>query len=310
MGDVALDPAVAAMVDGMAAAGLPPFHTLDPIAARGLMATMQQGMPPYEGPRADVNDVFVQADDHAVGVRVYSPPDSLGRLVYAHGGGWVLGELPMFDRVCHRLSVTSGFEVLSVDYRLAPEHPYPAALDDVVSVVRWAAGRSPRGPLALAGDSAGGNLAAAAALRLRDEDGPRIALQALLYPVCDRELDTPSQILHADGPFVTGRDMEWYWRHYLGVTEVEAAPYACPLRASILTGLPPAHVVLAGHDPLHDEGMAYAGRLQAAGVPVTIDDRAAMPHGFAAMEGVIDDARSALEGVSLALRASAEAWRA
>jgi acetyl esterase len=245
---------------------------------------------------ASVGDVEVAG----VPVRLYAPsPDGgLPMVVYAHGGGWVVGSLHTHDGICRALANRTGCRIAAVDYRLAPEHRFPAAVDDTWAVTRWALDQAP--VVAVAGDSAGANLAAVVALRARDR-GLRLALQALVYPVLDHRFDTASYTANADGYGLTRSGMEWYWDHYLGDAD-GAHPEASPLRAPSLAGVAPALVVVCELDPLRDEGVAYAGLLRAAGVPTRLLEYEGMIHGFVRMPASIDRGRQALDEVGRALR--------
>lgn len=229
---------------------------------------------------AHVEDLTVPAPDgHAVPVRLYHPRPGTtpGLVVYFHGGGWLAGSIASVDPVCRALAAASGTAVLNVGYRLAPEHPYPAALDDALAVTVWASahartlGADPL-RLAVAGDSAGANLATVVAMLARDNGGPRIAHQLLICPALDTAMDTPSYKELADGYGCTLDVMRRCWRTYLACPEerFDEAPWqAVPLRAPHLGGLPPATVLTMEYDPLRDEGEAYAARLAEAGVPVS-----------------------------------------
>jgi acetyl esterase len=224
--------------------------------------------------------------------------------VYFHGGGWVIGSVNTCDPLCRALAVASGCALVSVGYRLAPEHWFPAAADDAYDAVSWAA--SPGGPdgpggpgrgrpLVVAGDSAGGNLATVAALRARDAGGPAIALQMLVYPVTDHDLDRPSYREYDGDEFILNRrEMVWFWDRYAPDPAARANPYASPLRAPSLADLPPAYIVTAEHDPLRDEGFAYADRLRAERVPVEHRHFGSEMHAFFTMVGVLDDADKAV----------------
>jgi acetyl esterase len=199
----------------------------------------------------------------------------------------VTGDLEYCDAFCRHLAVDGGCTVLSVDYRLAPEHPFPAALDDAWSALEWA-GRELTGPLIVAGDSAGGALAAACALRARDLGGPVLAGQLLVYPVLDADLTRPS---YATNRVLMGRDeMAWFWDHYLPDEGARVDPLAAPLRAGDVAGLPSTVLVVADLDPLRDEGVAYAARLRAAGVPVHLRHVPGLVHGFLRLTARVDAA--------------------
>jgi acetyl esterase len=209
------------------------------------------------------------------------------------------------------LATASGCDVLSVDYRLAPEHAFPAATDDAYDALVWAAseaGLAHGRPVVVAGDSAGGNLATVAALRAREAGGPPIALQVLVYPVTDCDTDRHSyQEYDGDEFIVNRRDMGWFWGHYAADPATRVNPYASPLRATSLAGLPPAYIVTAEHDPLRDEGFAYADRLRAARVPVEHHHFGSQIHGFFTYTGMLDDADKAVAEVGAAIRAAVTA---
>lgn len=290
-----LHPELQAMLDRRAALGLPGFAAGTPADARATFAAAQQMLPRDRGAKVRaITDETIAGPNGPVPVRRYSPDrhDVVGRIVYLHGGGWVFGTLDGFDPVCRELADASGAEVVSVDYRLAPEHPFPAPLDDGWAVLHALA--EPGVPLAVAGDSAGGNLAAALALRARRLGGPAIALQLLLYPVLDSDFERDSYRRWGSGDHLIARaDMVWFWDHHVPAAE-RANPEAAPLHANDLTGLPPAIIVLAGCDPLHDEGLAYAEALTAADVPVTLRDHADMAHGFFTLIDLIGPANVAV----------------
>jgi acetyl esterase len=233
------------------------------------------------------------------------PPRPL--IVYLHGGGWTIGDLDTQDSSCRFLAAHSGAAVLSVDYRLAPEHPFPAAVEDALAAFGWAAGAAAEldadpARIAVAGDSAGGNLAAAVSLLARDGDGPRPALQALIYPVTDAAGRQRSRDLFAAGFLLTKADMDWFERHYLPEPPMREDPRVSVLRAADLSGLPPAYVATAGFDPLRDEGEAYAERMRAAGVSVALRRHPGLIHGFANMAAVSRAARAAMLELAGALR--------
>ena len=277
-----LDPEAKAFVDGFSA--LPPWHTQTPQEARDSFAGLIAAMP-----KADImatEDHTIPGPAGPIPVRLYRPcAGTLPVVMYFHGGGWVIGDLESHDAPLRDLANVSGCLVVAVDYRLAPEHPFPAAVDDCYAALLYVAqhaasfgGDSSR--LAVAGDSAGGNLAAVTALLARDRQGPALRHQLLIYPVTDYNLNSPSMLECADGYFLTRELMQWFWTHYLGSWDTLDDPRLVPLRAEQLAGLPPATVYTAQYDPLRDEGEAYAARLGAAGVPTTTVRYNGMVHGF------------------------------
>ena len=265
-------------------------------------------------PVAKVEDRGVPGPKGEVPVRIYTPEGGDGPfpiLVYFHGGGWTIGDLETHDGVCRQLCNAVGCVVVSVDYRLAPEHPYPAAADDSYTATRWVAanaralgGDAKR--IAVGGDSAGGNLAAVVSLMARDRGGPPLVFQLLVYPAVDMPTaNHPSYRENAEGYFLTRDMMFWFWGHYCGAAGPDATdPYACPLNAKDLRGLPPAYVVTAEFDPLRDEGEAYAAKLREAGVPTTLKRYAGMIHGFFGMSALLTQARVATREAADALRAA------
>ncbi|MDB5400527.1 MAG: alpha/beta hydrolase [Rhodopila sp.] len=283
-------------------AGLPALHTLSVEEARAQF--MVRGFPGLRVPAvAKVTDRDMQGPGGSLGLRVYTP---LGQgpfplMVFFHGSGFVVCSLDTHDGMCRNLCAGTGCVVVSVDYRLAPEAKFPAAPDDCLAATRWvvanaaALGGDP-GLVLVAGDSAGGNLAAVTALRVRDEGGPALAGQLLIYPVTDfYEPGTPSMMENADGYGLTRDGMIWFWTHYLADPSHGADPYASPFRAVDLSGLPPALVVTAEYDPLRDEGEYYADRLRRAGVPTVAKRWDGMNHGFFFWPGVVDRAGAAMD---------------
>jgi acetyl esterase len=247
-----------------------------------------------------------------IAVRIYVPTTSsrpLPGLVYFHGGGWVRGSLQTHDVLCRAVANGAGCVVVSVDYRMAPEHVFPAAVDDSVAATRWVIDHAAElgidpDRVAVGGDSAGGNLAAAVALVLRDAGGPALAHQLLIYPVTDFNLDTASYLANADGFVLTREAMRFYWQAYLADPAQADDQRASPLRAKSLANLPPALVITAEFDPLRDEGRAYADRLRAAGTRVEYREYPGMVHGFVASAGVLDVGQQARRDAAAALRAA------
>ena len=299
------------ILDGKAASGAPPLWELTPDEARAGVEANNATIP--AGPDLEsVRDIVIPSQAGGMPARVYSPSESApGLVVYFHGGGWVVGSLDGWDSSVRTLAAASGCDVVSVDYRLAPEHVFPAAANDAYDALVWAAsagGLADGRPLVVAGDSAGGNLAAVAALRARDFGGPPIALQVLVYPVTDSDLDRRSyREYDGDEYIVNRRDMAWFWDRYAPDPAARVNPYASPLRASSLAGLPPAYLVTAEHDPLRDEGFAYADRLRVARVPVEHRHYGSQIHGFFSFTGVLDDADKAVSEAGSAIRAAVDA---
>ena len=287
-----------------------PIETVTPELMRSMYAAIS-GL----GSKPDMASVADRScPGHAcdVPVRVYVPVDEPGPrpvLVYFHGGGWVIGDIESHDSTVRKLAAASGVTVVSVDYRLAPEDPFPAAVDDCLAAVRWVvdnAGDLDVDPsrLAVGGDSAGGNLAAVAARRLRD-DGVPVAFQLLVYPVTDGTMGLPSYDENAEGYFLTRDTMAWFWNHYVG-GEHRTNPLASPLHApdEALVGLPPALVITAEFDPLRDEGEAYGARLAGAGVATMTTRYDGVIHGFFSMSDMIPEGEAAIDEAAAALRSA------
>jgi acetyl esterase/lipase len=266
---VNLDPQLAPVIEGLDAA-FPPVHTMTGAEARAIIRS--RFVPPFRpDPVAEVRDTTIPGIGGDISVRIYRPDgDQLPILVYAHGGGFVFCDLDTHDGLCRSLANLLPAVVVSVAYRLAPENPWPCGAEDVYTAVQWAAdnadtlgGDAVR--VVVAGDSAGGNLAAVTALMARDRGGPPIAGQLLMYPVIAADFDNESYRLFGKGFYNPAPAMRWYWDQYVPAKADRQHPYVSPLKGN-LTGLPPAVLVIAGHDPLRDEAVAYAEALKAAGV--------------------------------------------
>jgi len=302
------DPQVRAFLDDLAAQNPPPPSSLTPEQARAAMRLDTAALGDPE-PVARIEDLVLPGPGGEIPVRVYDSgeTDPAPALVFFHGGGWVLGDLETHHNLCCTLANAAGCTVVSVDYRLAPEHKYPAAAEDAHAAVQWviaeadSLGVDPR-RVAVGGDSAGGNLAAVAALMARDRHAPQPAFQLLLYPVTDYRFDTPSYRDNAEGYLLTRADMQWFWGQYLNGPEDGAGAYASPLQADDLSGLPPALVVTAEYDPLRDEGEAYAGRLSDAGSTARLWRYGGLIHGFARRTDLFDRARVALGDITETLK--------
>jgi acetyl esterase len=295
-----VDPQIQMLLD--LGAALPPFHTLSVADARAQFE--KRAFPGLRVPEvARVSNRDMQGPNGSLALRVYAP---LGEgpfplMVFFHGSGFVLCSLDTHDGLCRNLCAGSGCVVVSVDYRLAPEHKFPAAPDDCLAATRWAVanaaalGADP-GRVLVAGDSAGGNLATVTALRIRDEGGPKLCGQLLIYPVTDYyDAGTPSMAENAEGYGLGRAGMIWFWNHYLLDPSSAANPHASPLRAPDLTGLPPALVVTAQYDPLRDEAEHYADRLRQAGVTTRMKRWDGMNHGFITWPGVVDKSGAAID---------------
>jgi acetyl esterase/lipase len=306
-----LDNDMKTLLDQMAAAKLAPFHKMTPQAAREQMARRIAVGDPVSV--AQVEDRMIPGPNGDIPIRVYTPEGKgpFGVLIYFHGGGWVVGNIEMTDQPCRMITSASGCVTVSVDYRLAPEHKFPAGPEDCFAATKWVSDNAgavsvDANRIAVGGTSAGANLAAAVALMARDRGGPRIAHQLLVYPATRRDLDTPSHRQFAtDGYYILSRaDMEWFWGHYLATAADAENPYACPDRAKTLAGLPPALVITAEFDPLRDEGEAYAARLREEGVTATLKRYDGVTHGFFGMPGAVEKSRHAIAEASAALRAA------
>jgi len=299
----ATHPEVAALLDELIAANRPSSRTLPLPDGRRNFAG--QFAPVSAFPQVGaVEDRILDVGGREVPVRVYRPEGTAraGAAVFLHGGGWVFGDLESHDGICRSITRRSGITTVAVHYRRAPEHPFPAAVDDAVGVIRWLAARGPEigvpaRPLAVVGDSSGGNLAAAAALVLRDAGDSPLEFQALLYPVTDPAMDTASYRENADDPFLSADEMVWYWAQY-GGGQPPADPRAALSAAGDLRGLPPTYLLAAGFDPLRDEGLAFAAALNAAGVPVRCREYPDMPHGFLLFAGRLSRAAEGLSEVA------------
>lgn len=282
-------------------AGAPPAPHCTPAQRRERAANL----PTMLGPGPDVEevrDVCVPGPAGDLPARIYRPARPHATILYLHGGGWVVGTLDMFDAFARMLAAKSGCKVVSLEYRLAPEHPFPSAVQDAHATLGWVAAEELEGPLVVCGDSAGGNLATVCARLARDEGAPRIAMQVLAYPVVDHDLDTDSYREQADNPLMGRNDMAWYWDLYAPSAADRVRPDASPLRTENLSGMPPTYLIIPAHDPLRDEVLAYGQRLQQAGVPVIrrhYDDQA---HGFLTMVNFLPTADAAVAELGDLLR--------
>ena len=306
-----LDIQMKSLLDAMASAKNPAFHTLTPQEARRIAAARPQVGEPETV--AKVEDRQIPSAAGGIPIRVYTPAGvpPFGVLVYFHGGGWVLGNIAMTDQPCRLLANASGCMVVSVEYRLAPKHKFPAGPEDCYTATKWvsdnaAALNADPMRIGVGGTSAGATLAAAVTLMARDRGGPHLAYQLLVYPATTTELTTASHSQFAkDNYYILSRaDMEWFWGHYLAHDEDRKNPYACPSYAKSLSGLPPAFVITAEYDPLRDEGEAYAVRLSDEGVSTILKRYDGVTHGFFGMPGLLEKAKVAIGDAADALRAA------
>lgn len=301
-----VSPQSKAVLDGRHALGAPPLWEQTAPEARAGFAPVREMI--GAGPDiTTVRDFVIPGSGGDISARVYEPAaDSPGTVVYFHGGGWTIGSVTDWDACVRALASACGLTTVSVDYRLAPEHRFPAAADDCFDAYRWVAAELAGGrPVVVAGDSAGGNLATVTALRARDAGGLQPAFQVLIYPVTDCDLDRPSYHEYDGADLILNRrDMIWFWDQYAPDPAARANPYASPLRAGSLAGLPPAWILTDEHDPLRDEGFAYAARLRDAGVPVQHRHFGEQIHGFVTMVNVLADADAAMAEAGAAIRAA------
>ena len=303
-----LHPQAQAFLDLVAATPGTPLSELTPEIARS------GPLPPPGEAVGAVHDFDIPGGaGQPVRARAYTPRDEPTRagawplLLFLHGGGWVTGNLDTHDAACRALANASGCKVVALDYRLAPEHKFPAGLRDCEAALRWLAAHAhdldiDASRIAVSGDSAGGNLAAALTLLARDHAGPAIAFQVLVYPVTHHAFDTPSYRDYADAHLLTRDGMRWNWAYYLPDAASSQDPLASPLLAPDLRGLPPALVITAECDPLRDESEAYAQRLADAGVAVALKRYDGMLHAFFTMGHVFDDGRAAVAHAGTVLK--------
>jgi acetyl esterase len=305
-----LDPQVQDFLDRLTTAQLTPIQetTIAEARAQMDMSTHFLGELPTV---SRVEDRMVPGPGGDLRVRIITPKVAgkgpLPVLVYFHGGGWVLGNIESHEGICRALANAGEVIVVTVDYRRAPEHRFPAAAEDAFAATSWVAAHAPefggdQSRIAVGGDSAGGNLAAATCLMARDRGGPALAFQVLVYPITDHNLQNASYRQCGEGYFLTRSEMAWYWEHYCPKQDDRWHPHASPCRASDLAGLPPALLITAEYDVLRDEGEAYASKLQAAGVPVIVHRYSGMIHGFVRRFPFFDQGRAAITEIGRVLR--------
>ena len=300
-----LDPQARAVMDQVAALGLPPAHTVTPQEARANAKSRPRAIGPDVG---NVEDRNIPGPDSEIPIRIYTPKGEgpFPCLVWFHGGGWVVGDLDSADATARHLTLGAGCVVVSVDYRLAPETKFPGPVEDCYSATSWVFDNATSlrilsDKIAVGGDSAGGNLATAVCLMRKDRGGPDLVMQLLVYPVTDWSFQTHSYADNADGYQLTKDTMIWYWDQYASHDGDADNPYAAPLKAADLSGLPAALVITAEFDPLRDEGEAYANRLRDSGVSTSCTRYPGMIHGFFGMSAVLDKGKAAITEASEAL---------
>jgi acetyl esterase len=310
---VTLDPDAAAVFKAFQEAGRPAYETLTAPQAREFYLAGRVVSNPEPPELKSVAPLSIPAAYGSIPARIYTPKTLrlagglAPCLVFFHGGGWVIGDLDSHDVVCRKLADEGELIVISVDYRLAPEHKFPAAVDDAIASTKWIAEHAKRlgvdaSRLMVGGDSAGGNLAAVVSLAARDGNGPHIAGQVLIYPATDFSMKHPSHSELETSILLTHSVIRWFCDHYLGGADIDDWR-ASPARAKTLIGLPPAYVLTAGADPLRDEGDEYARRLKEAGVPVTYRHFAGQFHGFFTMGKLLQQANVAASEISVWLKA-------
>lgn len=302
-----LDPQAQAVLDTMAAANLPPYEQTSVEEARARYNASQTGG--TAEPVAKIEDRQIPGPEGPLRIRIYTP-QGMGPfpvLVYFHGGGWVFGNLESHDAICRALTNAANCITVAVDYHLAPEYKFPVPTEDCYAATEWVASNTAsfngdETRIAVGGDSAGGNLAAAVSQMARDRGGPTLVYQLLVYPITDYMPDVPSYRENGEGYYLTRADMAWFWNHYLGNEAEGKNPYASPLQATSLNGLPSAMIITAEYDPLRDEGELYANRLKEAGILTTLIRYPGMIHGFIRMRDAIDQAKKALDDIAKQLR--------
>jgi acetyl esterase len=311
---VVLDPDAAAVYKALQEAGRPPYETLTPAEARGYYLQARVVTNPEPPELQSIKPLSIPSPSGAIPARVYTPTKLRQAgglapcLVFFHGGGWVIGDLDTHDVACRKLAHEGELIVISVDYRLAPEHKFPAAVDDAITATKWIADNAKQlgidaSRLMVGGDSAGGNLAAVVSLSARDGDGPAIAGQVLIYPATDFAMTHPSHSEPETSILLTHTVIKWFRDHYLNSLADGQDWRASPALAKTFAGLPPAYLLTAGADPLRDEGNEYAARLQQAGVAVTTKTFPGQFHGFFTMGKLLQQANVAASEIGLWLKA-------
>ena len=308
-----LDPVLKSFLDQMAAAPGPKMWDMSPTDARQAFVALLQLAGPKDVPIGKTENVSVPGPQGGIPVRLYSPvaagSEALPVLIYYHGGGFVIGDLDTHDGLCRLFANEAGCRVIAVHYGLAPERKFPSAVDDAFAALTWVESSATRlgidaNRIAVAGDSAGGALAAVVAQMAKQNGSPKLVMQMLLFPVTQIGGDTSSLREFAVGYFLEKKTLDWFFGHYLTPDADTSDPRISPLRAKDVSNLPQAYFMLGGYDPLHDEGLQYAEKLRAAGVPVTVADYGDMVHCFIYLQTILPQAREAVDAAARALRAA------
>jgi len=310
-----LDPMVKAFLDRAAQIPRPKIWDVPPMIARQSFSGMMQLTGPKDVAVGKVENFTIPGPGGPIRARSYAPIAAVGplaTLIYFHGGGFVAGSLESHDGLCSLFTAEGGFKVIAVDYRLAPEHPWPAPVDDAWAAVQWIEQNATTlgvdaGRIAVGGDSAGGMLAAIVTQLAREKGGIKIAFQLLLFPNTQMDGETSSMHQFAVGYFLERKAIEYFNSLYLPPGTDRNSPKVSPLRSKTFSGLPPAYVMLGGYDPLHDEGLAYAEKLRAAGVKVTVADYADMVHGFIYLQTVLPQAHQAVTQAAIEVKKALDA---
>jgi acetyl esterase len=305
-----LDPQVQTLLDSLGISKLAPLETLTPTEARARMGVIREARRQAVLETIhEIREIRVPGPAGEIPARVYTPdyPAPLPALIYFHGGGWVIGDLESHDHVCRAIANSVPCTVVSVDYRLAPEHKFPAAIDDGVAATEWIAAHAKElgidaSRIAVGGDSAGGNIAVVVTQIAKARGGPKLVFQLLIYPATDMRMGFPSIQENADAPILTKAAMDWFANHYMNGDVDRTNPLASPILTEDLAELPPAFILTAECDPLRDEGEAYGQRLEDAGVAVDVQRYNGMPHGFFSFLRALDGGREAFQDATEKLR--------
>jgi acetyl esterase/lipase len=306
-----LDPAAKNLLDLLVAAGRPKVWQVSPPEAREGLRALAEAADAKDVPIGRIENATLAGAEGALPYRSYTSvdagPEPLPALVYFHGGGFVIGDLDTHESLCRMLANASGCRVISVEYRLAPEHKFPAAVEDAYAALCWIAEHArelgiDEDRVAVGGDSAGGNLSAVVCQLIKQRGGPKLALQLLLYPATESGVETPSRLALAEGYLLEKKSIEWFFQQYVAPGTDPIDPRLSPLLAADLSGLPAAHIHTAEFDPLVDEGKAYADKLAAAGVAVEYTCHPGMIHHFFCLAGAIPYARTAIANAGAAVK--------